>query len=53
VPQLEHTRCGKRGCPQRGQALRDGVASASCARRMSRRERVVLRFGTAISDLLA
>src|SRR4051794_28519749 len=48
VPQTGHTRCGKRGLWHRGHALSRGALILWVARRLSRRVREVLFFGTAM-----
>jgi GNAT superfamily N-acetyltransferase len=48
VPQVGQTRCGRFGCPQVGQTLTFGALIACVARRLSRRDLEVFRFGTAI-----
>jgi hypothetical protein len=48
VPQVGHTRCGRFGWPQFGQTFTFGAPIACVARRLSRRDFEVFRFGTAI-----
>jgi GNAT superfamily N-acetyltransferase len=49
VPQVGQRRCGRFGCPQLGQTFTFGAAIACVARRLSRRDLEVFRFGTAIT----
>jgi len=42
--------CGRVGAPQFGHVFTFGAASACVARRLSRRDFDVFRFGTAMSD---
>jgi len=44
-----HTRCGRFGCPQFGHVLTRGAPIECVARRLSRRDLEVFRFGTAIT----
>jgi hypothetical protein len=50
VPQVGQTRCGRFGCPHRGQTFTFGALIACVARRLSRRALDVFLFGTAICD---
>jgi GNAT superfamily N-acetyltransferase len=49
VPQVGQTRCGRFGWPHVGQTLTFGALIAWVARRLSRRDLEVFRFGTAIA----
>ncbi len=49
MPQVRQTRCGRFGCPQLGQTLTFGALMACVARRLSRRDFEVFRFGTAMT----
>jgi hypothetical protein len=49
VPQVPQTRCGRFGCPHWGQTFTFGALIAWVARRLSRRDFEVFRFGTAIA----
>jgi GNAT superfamily N-acetyltransferase len=49
VPQVGQTRCGRFGWPHVGQTLTFGALIACVARRLSRRDFEVFRFGTAIA----
>jgi len=49
VPQVGQTRCGRFGCPHCGQTLTRGAPIACVARRLSRRDFEVFRFGTAMT----
>lgn len=50
VPQVTQTRCARFGCPQLGHTF-TGVALIECvARRLSRRDFEVFRFGTAMIE---
>jgi hypothetical protein len=49
VPQVPQTRCGRFGCPQLGQTFTFGALIAWVARRLSRRDFEVFRFGTAMA----
>ena len=49
VPQVGQTRCGRFGWPHVGQTLTFGALIACVARRLSRRDLEVFRFGTAIA----
>jgi GNAT superfamily N-acetyltransferase len=49
VPQVPQTRCGRFGCPHCGQTFTTAALIACVARRLSRRDFEVFRFGTAIS----
>ena len=49
VPHTGQTRCGRRGLWQRGHSLSRGALTLWVARRLSRRVREVLFFGTAIA----
>jgi hypothetical protein len=49
VPQFAHAWWGRFGCPQFGQTLTRGAEIACVARRLSRRDLEVFRFGTAMS----
>jgi len=48
VPQVGQTRCARFGCPHCGQVLTRGALIAWVARRLSRRDLEVFRFGTAM-----
>jgi GNAT superfamily N-acetyltransferase len=48
VPQVGQTRWGRFGCPHVGQTLTFGALIACVARRLSRRDLEVFRFGTAM-----
>jgi GNAT superfamily N-acetyltransferase len=48
VPQVGQTRCGRFGWPHVGQTLTFGALIACVARRLSRRDLEVFRFGTAM-----
>ncbi len=48
MPQVGHTRCGRFGWPHVGQTLTFGALIACVARRLSRRDLEVFRFGTAM-----
>jgi hypothetical protein len=50
VPQVVQTRCGRFGCPQLGQTFTRGALIACVARRLSRRDFEVFRFGTAMIE---
>jgi GNAT superfamily N-acetyltransferase len=49
VPQVGQTRCGRFGWPHVGQTLTFGALIAWVARRLSRRDLEVFRFGTAMT----
>ena len=49
MPQVGQTRCGRFGCPHCGQMLTFGALIACVARRLSRRDFEVFRFGTAMT----
>jgi hypothetical protein len=49
VPQVPQTRWGRFGCPQFGQTFTLGAPIAWVARRLSRRDLEVFRFGTAMT----
>jgi aryl-alcohol dehydrogenase-like predicted oxidoreductase len=49
VPQVGQTRCGRFGCPHWGQTFTRGALIACVARRLSRRDLDVFRFGTAMA----
>ena len=49
MPQVGQTRCGRFGWPHVGQTLTFGALIACVARRLSRRDLDVFRFGTAIA----
>ena len=49
VLQFGQTRCGRFGCLQFGQTCIRGTEIACCARRLSRLDFDVFRFGTAMS----
>ena len=49
VPQVGQTRCGRFGWPHVGQTLTFGALIACVARRLSRRDFEVFRFGTAMT----
>jgi GNAT superfamily N-acetyltransferase len=49
VPQVGQTRCGRFGWPQLSHTLTFGALIACVARRLSRRDLEVFRFGTAIA----
>jgi hypothetical protein len=49
VPQVGQTRCGRFGWPHVGQTLTFGALIACVARRLSRRDLEVFRFGTAMT----
>jgi GNAT superfamily N-acetyltransferase len=49
VPHVGHTRCARFGCPQLGQVLTRGASIECVARRLSRRDLEVFRFGTAMT----
>ena len=49
VPQVGQTRCGRFGWPHVGQTLTFGALIACVARRLSRRDFEVFRFGTAMA----
>jgi hypothetical protein len=50
VPQVAQTWCGRFGCPHVGQTLTRGAPIACVARRLSRRDFDVFRFGTAMIE---
>jgi hypothetical protein len=49
VPQVGQTRCGRFGWPHVGQTFTFGALIACVARRLSRRDFEVFRFGTAMT----
>jgi len=49
VLQVGHTRCVSFGCPQVGHTCTRGAEIPCCARRLSRLDLDVFRFGTAIA----
>jgi hypothetical protein len=49
VLQFGQTRCGRFGCLQVGQTCTRGTVIPCCARRLSRLDLDVFRFGTAMS----
>ena len=49
VPQVRQRWCGRFGCPQLEQMFTTGALIACVARRLSRRDFEVLRFGTAMT----
>ena len=49
VPQVGQTRCGRFGWPHVGQTLTFGALISWVARRLSRRDLEVFRFGTAMT----
>jgi hypothetical protein len=49
MPQVPQTRCGRFGCPHWGQTFTFGALIAWVARRLSRRDFEVFRFGTAMT----